>query len=188
MKTFVIITSTLVLAGCASITRDSTQALRIDTVTDQGVVVNGAACTLSNDKTHLTGTSGSTLQVRRSAKDLDIVCTHPDYPSASGTAVSRANSGMWGNIVLGGAVGAIVDHNNGTAYTYPTWVQMVFGWVSSFDRRGETEGQPVIAQRISPTVMPVAETPDAGEPVPEVIDTVAPPLPADTITKLDAGV
>jgi hypothetical protein len=51
---------------------------------------------------------------------------------------------MWGNIILGGGIGAIVDHNKGTAYTYPTWVQLVFGKSLVFDRQMEKEGQPVL--------------------------------------------
>ncbi|WP_295959458.1 hypothetical protein [Rhodoferax sp.] len=37
----------------------------------------------------------------------------------------------------------IVDHNRGTAYTYPTWIQLVFGKTLAFDRRDEKEGHPV---------------------------------------------
>ena len=86
--------------------------------------------------------SGDSLQVRRSSKDLDIVCKDPANPDASARAISRANGGMWGNIILGGGIGAIVDHNKGTAYTYPTWIQLVFGQTLVFDRSAEKEGQP----------------------------------------------
>lgn len=34
---------------------------------------------------------------------------------------------MWGNIVLGGGIGAIVDHNNGTAYEYPSLLKIYMG-------------------------------------------------------------
>jgi hypothetical protein len=44
--------------------------------------------------------------------------------------------------LLGGGIGAIIDHNKGTAYTYPLWVQLVFGKTLSFDRRADKEGQP----------------------------------------------
>ena len=48
-----------------------------------------------------------------------------------------------GNILFGGGIGAIIDHNKGTAYTYPTWIQLVFGQTLVFDRSDEKEGQPV---------------------------------------------
>lgn len=49
---------------------------------------------------------------------------------------------MFGNIILGGGIGAVIDHNKGTAYTYPIWIQMVFGKTLTFDRSADKEGQP----------------------------------------------
>jgi hypothetical protein len=43
-----------------------------------------------------------------------------------------------------GRIGAIIDHNKGTAYTYPTWVQLVFGKTPVFDRSAEKDGQTVM--------------------------------------------
>ena len=34
---------------------------------------------------------------------------------------------MFGNILLGGGIGAIVDHNNGTAYDYPSPIKIFMG-------------------------------------------------------------
>ena len=97
-----------------------------------------------NDYGNITGKSGGTLQVRRSSKDLDINCKLAGQPDASGRAISRANGGMWGNILIGGGIGAVIDHNRGTAYTYPTWIQMVFGKSMVFDRSAEKEGSPTV--------------------------------------------
>jgi hypothetical protein len=137
--------SVAVLAtGCASIVNDTTQAMRIETMRSDGTRVSGAECQLSNDYGSTTVRSGTTTQVRRSSKDMDITCKDPSNPEAVGRAISRANAGMAGNIIFGGGIGAIIDHNKGTAYTYPTWVQLVFGRTLVFDRSAETEGQPVL--------------------------------------------
>ena len=74
---------------------------------------------------------------------MDITCVQAGQPEAKGRAISRANAGMAGNIIFGGGIGAIIDHNKGTAYTYPTWLQLVFGQTLVFDRRDEKEGSPV---------------------------------------------
>ncbi len=129
-----------ILFGCASITGDSAQQIRIETVTSDGQSVTGADCKLANDFSTTTGKSGGSIQVHRSSKDLDINCTLAGKPEASARAVSRANAGMAGNIIFGGAIGAVIDHNNGTAYTYPTWIRLVFGQMRLYDRREETEG------------------------------------------------
>lgn len=133
----------LLASGCASIVNETTHPIRVETRTQAGQAVTGAECTLSNDRGSMTMRSGETAQVRRSGADLDIVCTHPANPNAQARAISRANAGLAGNIIFGGGIGAIIDHNKGTAYTYPTWVQLIFGQVLVFDRRDEQEGRPV---------------------------------------------
>ena len=34
---------------------------------------------------------------------------------------------MFGNIIFGGGVGAIIDHNNGSAYEYPALIKIFMG-------------------------------------------------------------
>jgi uncharacterized protein YceK len=133
------------MSGCASVMNDTTQGIKIETKTQAGDVVAGADCKLTNDYGTFTAKSGDTAQVRRSSKDLDISCVHPQNPNAVARAVSRVNGGMFGNILIGGGIGAIVDHNRGTAYTYPTWMQLVFGKTLTFDRNTEEEGKPAVA-------------------------------------------
>ncbi len=117
----------------------------------------GADCKLTNDYGVFNVKSGDTAQVRRSSKDLAIECTSAANPEAKGQAVSRANGGMMGNILLGGGIGAIIDHNKGTAYTYPLWVQLIFGKTLAFDRSADKEGQPNLG------AAPVSATPVAAK-------------------------
>jgi len=138
------------LVGCASIVNETTHPMKLETKTATGEMVAGAECKLTNDYGTSTGKSGETVQVRRSGKDLDITCKSPDKTDATARAISRANGGMAGNIIFGGGIGAIIDHNKGTAYTYPTWIQMVFGQTLVFDRRDEKEGQPVTGKAPEP--------------------------------------
>ena len=139
-----IVAGCLVFTGCASIVNDSTHPMKVETKTDAGAIVVGAECKLTNDYGSVSMKSGDTAQVRRSSKDMDIVCKHPDNPDATARAISRANAGMFGNIIIGGGIGAIIDHSKGTAYTYPTWVQLVFGKTMVFDRAAEKDGQPAL--------------------------------------------
>ncbi|MBE7942029.1 MULTISPECIES: hypothetical protein [Ramlibacter] len=129
--------------GCASIVNDSSQAIKVDTLDESGKTVSGAECQLSNDFGQFSVRSGNTAMVHRSSKDLDIVCKESGMKDGTARAVSRANAGMAGNIIFGGGIGAIIDHNKGTAYTYPTWVQLQFGKTLVFDRSMEKDGMPV---------------------------------------------
>jgi len=139
----------LLLGGCASVMNDSTHPMKVETKSETGEMITGADCKLTNDYGSFTLKSGDTTQIRRSGKDLDILCKHPNNPDATARAVSRANSGMYGNIILGGGIGALIDHNKGTAYTYPTWVQLQFGKSLVFDRSAEQAGQPVVPAEVA---------------------------------------
>lgn len=145
----ILVASAVSLTGCASVINDVTHPMKVETKTQSGVLVAGAECKLTNDYGVFQVKSGDTAQVRRSSKDLEIVCKDPANPDATAKAISRANGGMFGNILLGGGIGAIIDHNKGTAYSYPIWVQMVFGKSLVFDRSTEKEGVPTVGTEAS---------------------------------------
>ena len=134
----------LAATGCASIVNDDTQPMKLETKTAAGESIAGAECRLQNNEGTISARSGETTRVRRSSEDLEISCTHPGETEAIGRAISRANAGMAGNIIFGGLIGAAIDHSKGTAYTYPTWIQLVFGKTLVFDRSAEKEGFPVV--------------------------------------------
>lgn len=144
-KALVVVAAVMLSTGCASIVNDGNQGIKIDTKNAAGDLVSGATCTFTNDYGTVTAKSGTTASVHRSSKDLDIVCQQPDQKDGTARAISRANAGLAGNIIFGGGIGAIIDHNKGTAYTYPTWIQLVFGQTLVFDRRAENDGMPVAA-------------------------------------------
>lgn len=139
-----IFTAALFLTGCASITSESMQLVRVDTLDETGAKVEDARCTLVNDKGEYALESGKHARVNKSAKNLNVTCVATDRTDeATGTLISRAGAGMFGNIIFGGGIGAIIDHNRGTAYNYPDWVQVVFGKILTFDRTKNKEGEPM---------------------------------------------
>ena len=133
------------LSGCATITTDSGQSLRIETFAESGEEVRGALCKLDNDNGSYQVTTPGSVTVRKSSVDLAIDCTAPNQPAAKAAVTSRVGPGMFGNIIFGGGIGAIIDHSKGTAYNYPTWLQLVFGRTLSFDRNEHEDGKPTPA-------------------------------------------
>ena len=141
------------LTGCASIVNETNNPVRIETYAQDGTEVTDMDCKFENEYGSLNVRTPATAQVRRSSKDLQIVCTKAGVDSAKGVAISRANGGMFGNIIFGGGIGAIIDHNKGTAYTYPQWIRLVVGRMLSFDRSQDKEGAPNTGQPV-PTPSP----------------------------------
>ncbi|MBJ7262594.1 MAG: hypothetical protein JHC61_02130 [Burkholderiaceae bacterium] len=158
----------LSLAGCASVTGENTQSVRIEAVDKAGASVADVQCKLVNDRGMYDGKAPATVLVRKSSVNLDVNCVTVDKSEGSATLISRAGAGMWGNILLGGGIGAIVDHNKGTAYNYPNWVRIVIGKALVFDRRNSSDDQPTPGfDAIDPT------KPKEGAPTPPVAQVKA---------------
>jgi hypothetical protein len=141
-----------ILTGCASVTQGTEQSIKIETLAQGGAPVEGAECQLSNDKGMAAVSSGQTALVRRSGGNLMVQCTLVGHAPAVGQAVSRGNAGLAGNIVAGGLIGVAIDVGTGAAYTYPTWMQLVFGEERLFDRSGNRNDGPVAGTFVRATV------------------------------------
>ena len=137
--------STLLLAsGCASIIKDSKQAMRVQTFAADGTEVTGARCLLESDDGNYYVRSPRRVMVERSSGDLLVTCEQKEkgLPRADGRIVSRATAAIWGNVIFGGPIGAAIDHGNGNAYSYPEWIQLKFGELRVFDGADRPEGRP----------------------------------------------
>ena len=117
MKRILALSGMLALTGCASVLSEKTQPVSVTTVVDNREVA-GLGCTLSNDTGSWSLTSPASVIVHKSTGDLAIDCKQDAY-FGSATAVSKANGAVWGNILLGGGIGYIVDRSTGAGFDYP---------------------------------------------------------------------
>jgi hypothetical protein len=116
MKAIVVVAATCALSACASITSGTTQTIAISTTPKAGAV-----CEVANEKGHWTvnPTPGITT-VTKSYGDLTISCSHPDGDRGAISLQSSTAGSAFGNILVGGVIGAAVDMASGAAYTYPS--------------------------------------------------------------------
>ena len=135
----IVCVATLGFSGCASITSSKMQPLTLSTKTADGKAVDKANCTLKNDKGAWELVSPGTVAVQRSAEDLMVECKKEGVADGFLRAISRAAGGMWGNIIFGGGIGAIIDHNTGTGYNYPNDLPVKMGESVTVDRRHEQQ-------------------------------------------------
>lgn len=119
---------TLVIAGCATVSGSgTTQPISVQTFASDGREVDGVRCDMTNDEGTWFALSPGSTTVRKSNKDLQVICRKAGMDVGTATVVSRTKGNMWGNIILGGGIGAIVDHNNGSAYEYPGLIKVFMG-------------------------------------------------------------
>jgi hypothetical protein len=91
--------------------------------------------------------------ISRSNDDLTVTCRKDGLENSRAGVVSNTKGSMFGNILFGGGNGAIVDHNTGSAYEYPTFVQVVMGSNITIGRKSEEAPQnqnPMIGAAIAP--------------------------------------
>lgn len=124
----------IALAGCATITGSENQSVSVTTRTEAGVVVEKAECKLANDKGAWTVITPAIVMVTRSAEDLQLECSREGHPTGLAKAISRAHGAMFGNIIFGGGIGAIIDHSRGTGYDYPDVIDVIMGKSIVLDR------------------------------------------------------
>lgn len=116
------------IIGCSTISGSgSTQAISVQTYQADGIELEGAKCDMTNDEGTWFAISPGSTTVHRSNKDLQVICRKPGVDIGSASVVSRTKGNMYANIILGGGIGAIVDHNNGTAYEYPGLIKVFMG-------------------------------------------------------------
>jgi len=109
------------LNACASVTSGTTQ-----TVSVQSSPYDGAECQLTNEKGSWSiAKTPANTSIARAYGDLVIACHHSNGAKGS-TAVSSSTVGSaFGNILLGGIIGAAVDMSSGAAYEYPSTVNVL---------------------------------------------------------------
>jgi len=117
-----------IVSGCSTLTGEGTsQNIAVFTYKSDNQMLDGARCQLTNDEGSWTAITPASVMVHRSNKDLVVRCVKDGYSDGQANVVSDTKANMFGNIIFGGGVGAIIDHNNGSAYVYPNTVNITMG-------------------------------------------------------------
>ena len=117
IRIILLILSFLFLSNCASIMSDSVQVISVDTPN-----CGGAKCTLNNSNgVYFVQSTPGTVSVEKAYGDLTVTC-QKDGQTFTSTHQSKANVATYGNILLGGIPGALIDGGSGKGYDYPNYI------------------------------------------------------------------
>ena len=138
------------LSGCASVTTSAMQPVSVTTQSKQGNDVSQANCTLKNTNGEWSVVTPNTVSVRKAAGNLAVNCKKPGLSDGNARAISRAGAGMYGNIIIGGGIGALIDHSSGKAYNYPDKIKVIMGDSVTIDRHdADAQNKPKVAEEQS---------------------------------------
>jgi len=116
-------------SGCASIVSGTNQSISVDTH-KKGVQAIAANCKLTNDKGVWYVTTPGSVTVHRSYNDISVSCEKEGHDPGLLTAKSSTKGMAFGNILVGGVIGAGVDIATGAAYDYPNLLRIEMGEIA----------------------------------------------------------
>ena len=118
MKNIVLLLLAISLVGCASVTGTKLQPVSLTTMCN-GEAINDAMCTLTNDKGQWFLKTPGSVTINKSYDDITVDCKKEELAGSS-KFQSQSEGSVWGNVILGGGIGYLVDKNTGAGFSYPS--------------------------------------------------------------------
>ena len=119
MKRLFLCAAVIFLGGCATILSGKTQALSIDTPNAPGATCRG---TDKAGKVYFWPSTPSTTTVNKGDGPMTIICKKKGFNPVVHEIDETLVGSFWGNILLGGGIGMIVDAASGAAQEYQSIV------------------------------------------------------------------
>jgi hypothetical protein len=129
------------MTGCATVVSGTSQSIAV--ASDPP----GSTCELSRsgERIGAVAATPASVVVSKSGRMITVACEKAGYRPAESNLPSRGNPWVFGNLLIGGLVGVIVDLASGAYGGYPT----------SVDVKHEPLPQPVPASHTEPSAAPV---------------------------------
>lgn len=157
---------TTAASGCASIVTGQNQPISVQARSGTAPV-SQADCTLTNDKGQWFVSAPGSVMVSRSYEALHVSCSREGFEPGITSVKSNVKGMAFGNILVGGIIGAAVDAGSGAAYDYPPVITVRM-------TRIVTEAPPIAPAALTP------EKPAHSAPTPAAATQSAPGIPPAT--------
>ncbi len=125
MKMAALCSGAVLLSGCASVLLPDNRHSQILVTTSCGPVQNvGARCVMVGGGNSAVFDTPADIRVPNSWNMLSLECRGPMLGTASTVIMPKPNLAMVGNLLLGGAPGAVVDTATGRGLNYDRMVNL----------------------------------------------------------------
>lgn len=119
-RIFVLPAAAVLLVGCATIVKGTTQVVA---VTTPGV--QGATCTLTSPAIgNKTVVTPGTIELDKSSENVTVSCKKQCYQDGTGIIASSTEAMAAGNVIAGGLIGLGVDAASGAMNRYTPETQI----------------------------------------------------------------
>ncbi len=110
----------MALTGCSTLVSDKLASINVDAPG----CPDGTECTLKHKKGEYRVEVPGRTTVQKSDDPLSIDCRSPDGRKYVHSADSKMGGMIWGNIIFGGGIGAIVDAHTDSHRIYPHTIKI----------------------------------------------------------------
>ncbi|WP_374343397.1 hypothetical protein [Azonexus sp.] len=108
------------ISGCASVSSSTQQKISIQAIKNNNQIY-GAICKLKNKQGEWETITPNDVSIRKSGDPLFVYCTdNENIYSGQDTFESTVSQSMWGNVLLGGVPGVVVDGLSSSGFEYPS--------------------------------------------------------------------
>ena len=120
MQKFAALALVALLPACATVVEGTSDNVTLSTTPA------GATCTVDRDGERVAAVAATPASVRvsKSRHDLNVTCTKEGYQPATTAASSRFTGATFGNLLVGGVGGVVVDAASGANNRYPSEVKL----------------------------------------------------------------
>lgn len=137
LSTLLVLTSIVTLSGCATIVSGESQQIALRTTP-----VSNASCTARNalGQYNLPATPG-VVTVQRSSSELIVACEKEGYTGKT-TSNADIEAMLFGNILVGGIPGLIIDAATGSFHSYDNEIDVAMTPIPSSMQTPESSNTP----------------------------------------------
>lgn len=120
MQRFAVLALVALLPACATVVEGTSDTVTLSTTPA------GATCTVdrNGERVGAVAATPGSLRLSKSRHDLNVTCTKEGYQPSTTTASSRFTGATFGNVLVGGVVGVVVDAASGANNRYPPDVRL----------------------------------------------------------------
>lgn len=164
--------SVAMLGGCSTVIEGRSQEITINTTPA------GASCTLNRDGgpiATIAPTPGSVM-IAKTRDDIEVVCDLDGYQKTAYIDESGTAAAVFGNILIGGAIGLVVDMSTGASNKYDTPLDITLAARTDI---APPNPVPAVAFTALPPLVEAAPAPVMPRPVPAGAATWPGAQPAD---------
>ncbi len=120
MRRFAVLALVALLPACATVVEGTSDTVTLSTTP------TGATCTVDRNGERVAAVAATPASVRisKSRHDLDVTCAKKGYRPATAAASSSFTGATFGNVLVGGVVGVVVDAASGANNRYRSEVRL----------------------------------------------------------------